>query len=231
MEGTRSPSPGAGAGLAHRRRTDPCLHDVPRPAARISRGLGMFWHAGLDPGARQGGRDRDGPRRSFRRRGTCGRSRGDVADRAHDLLFLGHYNFLGGTQKSAINMITGRRGPPGWDGGASAVPPRRPGRDAAPERRRAPDRRRAWRADRGPRRDAARRETVVATYPPVFDERARPVSAHRPRPSAGGGQPDGRARRRRDRPGLRRRPRARATCAACSARKDPGFPSRSGCAR
>ena len=121
-----------------------------------------LWHAGLDPAAPVS-LPQDGffpaPLAIRARRGP---------DPEHDLLFIGDFNFLGGTQKSALNMIAAARAA---DLSAALLHYRRYDQDVTaplnPQVRRT-----AW--ARGVRvvapgeRLSAR--TVVVTYPPIFEQ-------------------------------------------------------------
>ena len=66
-----------------------------------------FWHAGLDPArVREVGIEAVPPFFPAPRSLRADRS---AQDKTHDLLFIGDFNFLGGTQKSALNMIRAAR--------------------------------------------------------------------------------------------------------------------------
>nr|MBA3326614.1 glycosyltransferase [Paracoccaceae bacterium] len=122
-----------------------------------------FWHARLDPAA-------------LRKGGLAARPpyfpappalRPDRHAPAHDLLFIGDFNFLGGTQKSALAMIAAARAA-GLD--AALMQYRRVDQDVT-QPLNAAVRAMAWAA--GVRivapGERLRATTVVVTYPPVFD--------------------------------------------------------------
>ena len=88
---------------------------------------------------------------------------------AHDLLFIGDFNFRGGTQKSALAMIAAARAA-GLSAAAAALPPLRPGRHRAARAGGAPPPGASRRAHPGPRRGGCAAATVIVTYPPIFAE-------------------------------------------------------------
>ena len=107
------------------------LTDLPRPPPRVPRGRRRTGRTGSTARAVAPRRLARAARPTSRRRRCCAAP----ARPPHDLLFVGDFNFRGGTQKSARAMLAAARAA-GLSAAAAALPPLRPGRHRAARRRR-----------------------------------------------------------------------------------------------